>query len=305
MQLEERTVLGATLMALLMLMALSAPLLASSSSAPSAVDVQLWQKNVAPLSPNHLLGTDYLGRDILAEAMWGARASLTVGILAAGIAVTFGSLWGSVSALCGGLVDSIMMRIVDGLLAIPSLILVLAFDSLISAPTLASTLPPPFLSFFRVSFYSHGLLPLITVVGVVSATTWLEAARLSRAQVLSIKSQEYVTAARALGLDLIGMLRRHVLPNAAAVLIVELVLLVSDAVLLEAGLSFLGLGLGPSIPSWGGMLAAAQMSLIQGNWWAALVPGLLITATVLSVNLIGEGWLGRLSQPSLAGRIFR
>src|SRR5262249_23835265 len=247
--------------------------------------------NCPPGTNGHPLGTDHLGRDLFGQAVWGARASLAVGILAAGIAVTIGTLWGSLGALVGGVIDTVMMRIVDGLLSIPPLILLLALQSIVSTPALAEVLPSPLLGILHVTNWSYGLLPLVVVIFVVSATNWLEAARLSHAQVLSIKQQEFIAAAQSIGLATAGMLRRHILPNAAGVIIVEATLLVSDAVLMEAGLGYLGLGLGPGIPSWGGVLASAQMSLIQGNWWAAAVPGLMITTTVLAVNLIGESSL--------------
>lgn len=285
------TISGACLLAALVLMAVLAPQVSTASGGVSSIEVNLASANLPIGAPGHVLGTDYLGRDILAEAMWGARASLAVGILAAGIAVSVGALWGAFSALAGGAVDTVMMRIVDGLLSIPSLIMVLAFQSLISSPQTAQALPAPLLEALRVTSYSNGLLPFFTIVLVIGATAWLEAARVARAQVMSIKSQEYVLAAQALGLGPVGMLCRHLLPNAAVPLVVEATLLVSDAVLIEAGLSFLGLGLGPAIPSWGGMIASAQTSLIQGNWWAAVTPGLLIATLVVSVNLIGEGWL--------------
>ncbi len=290
-RLQARTIGGAILMFFLIATALSAPLLAPSTSDTYPLSVHLSWANLPVGSQGHLLGTDFLGRDLLAEAMWAARASLAVGILAAGLSMTLGALWGSLSALAGGLVDGIMMRIVDGLLAIPNLIMAMALGTFINSLWLQSALPPVALRWLHVTSYSQGLLPLFTVVFVVSATSWLEAARLSRAQVLSIKNKEYFNAAVALGVGTAGMFRRHLVPNAAPVLVLEAALLVSEAVLMEAGLSYLGLGLGPSIPSWGGMLASAQASLLQGNWWAALVPGMFITTTVFAVNLLGEGWM--------------
>ncbi|HEY9869221.1 MAG TPA: ABC transporter permease [Candidatus Obscuribacterales bacterium] len=293
MSMSSATITGITLLAALAAMALLAPWLVPPGSPIHPASIDLSACNCPVGTPGHILGTDHLGRDIFGQAVWGARASLAVGLMAAAVAVSVGSLWGSFSALSGGLVDMIMMRIVDGLLSIPSIVLLLALQALVSTPALAGVLPAPVLEALAVTNYSFGLLPLVTVVLVVSATTWLEAARLAHAQVLAVKQQEYVLAARALGVGASGMLMRHLLPNARVVIVVEAALLVSDAVLMESGLSFLGLGLGPGIPSWGGMLASAQTALIQGNWWAAVVPGLFITATVLAVNLIGEGSLAR------------
>jgi ABC-type dipeptide/oligopeptide/nickel transport system permease subunit len=296
MNMTSTTISGIIILSALAAMALLAPWLAPPGSPLHPASIDLSASNCPIGTPGHVLGTDHLGRDIFGQAAWGARASLAVGLMAAGLAVAIGSLWGSFSALSGGLVDMIMMRIVDGLLSIPSIVLLLALQAVVSTPALAGVLPAPVLEALQVTGYSFGLLPLVTVVLVVSATTWLEAARLAHAQVLAVKQQEYVVAARALGVGTAGMLARHLLPNTRVVIVVEAALLVSDAVLMESGLSFLGLGLGPGIPSWGGMLAAAQTALIQGNWWAAAVPGLLITATVLGVNLLGEGSLARTQQ---------
>lgn len=290
-RLSKRIVFGSVLMALIAALALLAPRLAPITDTYSPLAVHLHSINLPPGSAQHLLGTDYMGRDVFAQAIWGSRASLIVGLIAAVIAVSFGSVWGSLSAFAGGLVDTIMMRIVDGLLSIPSIILLLALNSLLSAPGLVGEFPAAVLAVLRVSSYSYGLLPLVTVVAVISATTWLEAARISRAKITSVKSEEYIESAQSLGMSTARMLFRHLLPNAASVLMVEATLLVSDAVLMESGLSYLGLGLGPSTPSWGSMLSSAQISLTQGNWWAVFIPGLLITSTVGSVNLIGEGWL--------------
>lgn len=293
---SKRIVFGSMVLALIAAMAILAPRLAPVTYEYSPLSVHLDHINLPPNSPGHLFGTDYLGRDVFAEAIWGSRASLIVGIFAALIAVSFGSIWGSLSAFAGGIVDTLMMRIVDGLLSIPSIILLLALNALLSAPSIVAGMPQGLQSLLHITSYSFGNLPIVTVVAVISATTWLEAARISRAKITSVKAEEYIEAAQALGMSTPRMLFQHLLPNAASVLMVEATLLVSDAVLMESGLSFLGLGLGPSNPSWGSMLTAAQISLTQGNWWAVFIPGLLITLTVGSVNLIGEGWLEMLGR---------
>ncbi|MBS1955515.1 MAG: ABC transporter permease [Cyanobacteria bacterium SZAS-4] len=293
---SKRIVFGSLVLALIAAIALLAPRLAPITYEYSPLSVHLDHINLPPYSPEHIFGTDYLGRDVFAEAIWGSRASLIVGIFAALIAVSFGSIWGSLSAFAGGIIDTLMMRIVDGLLSIPSIILLLALNALLSAPSIVAGMPQPLQSLLHITSYSFGNLPIVTVVAVISATTWLEAARISRAKITSVKAEEYIEAAQALGMSTPRMLFQHLLPNAASVLMVEATLLVSDAVLMESGLSFLGLGLGPSNPSWGSMLTAAQISLTQGNWWAVFIPGLLITLTVGSVNLIGEGWLEMLGR---------
>jgi peptide/nickel transport system permease protein len=288
---SKRIVSGLIMLSLLSGAALLAPLLAPRQSELAPLLTDLAHANITPGSMGHLFGTDYLGRDVLAQAIWGARASLGVGILSAIVAVVFGSLWGTLSAFAGGVLDSVMMRVVDGLLSIPNIILLLALNSLISTPGISSTLPPWLLSALHVTSYSYGLLPLFTVIFAISATTWLEAARVTRAKILIVKSEEYITAAKAVGTGIWGMVIKHLLPNAGAVILVEATLLVSDAILMESGLSYLGLGLGASTPSWGTMLNSGQLSLVEGNWWAVLVPGVLITMTVVAVTLAGEGWL--------------
>lgn len=287
-KLDLGTICGAAILLLLVSMALFAPLIAPLASTISPLSINLAEQNLPPFSPNHLLGTDHLGRDLLSQALWGARASLFVGIAAACLASAFGSFWGSLSALLGGKADMLMMRFVDGMLAIPGIVLILLFQSLVSTPSLVHQLPAWLASFLHVTEYSFGYLPVAVVVIIISATSWLEAARLTRAQVLSIMSEDFILAARATGLGHLEMLWKHLLPNASGVIAAETTLLVSDAVLMEAGLGFLGLGLGPDTPSWGHMLGTAQAGLIEGNWWSASVPGLLIAALVLSVNLIGQ-----------------
>lgn len=273
------------------LLAAATPYVTPPQSAFAPVLTQLSRINLPPGSPGHFFGTDYLGRDILSQAMWGTRTSLAVGLVAAVLAAAVGSAWGTISAFAGGIIDGIMMRIVDGLLAIPGIILLLSINSLITTPGLTACMPLWALEALHVSAFSYGLLPLVTVIVAISCTTWLEAARIARGKILSIKSQEYFVAAIALGVGPLRMILRHLLPNAASVLLVETTLLVSDAILMESGLSYLGLGLGPSTPSWGSMLNSGQLSLVQGNWWAVVVPGFLITVTVLAVTLLGEGWL--------------
>jgi peptide/nickel transport system permease protein len=281
-------VFGAFLFLFIVLVAICAPLIAPVDSSSSPFNLDLGAVNLKPLEGNHILGTDSLGRDLFGLAAWGARASLLVGIFSAIAAVTIGSIWGATSALAGGWVEALLMRIVDVLLAIPSIILLLVIDALLADLPYKSFMPKFALDFLGITNYSEGILPIFVVVIVVSATTWLEAARLTRARVQSILQEEYVAAAFALGLDNWSIITKHLLPNAANIILVEATLLVSDAILIEAGLSFLGLGLGPSTPSWGGMLNNAQANLLQGNWWSVVVPGTLIAITVLSIQLITQ-----------------
>lgn len=251
----------------------------------------LGEVNLAPGAVRHLLGTDAIGHDLFKMIIFGAAGSLSVGLLSAAIAVFVGNIWGAFAALVGGAVDSLMMRFVDALLAVPSIILLLTFSAIISASEVTDNLPAPVLALLGVTPYSDGLLPYFVVIVSITATTWLESARVARARVLAIKEEDYVLAAQALGSSFAELMRRHLLPALATTAVVEATLLVGDAIIMESGLSFLGLGLGPATPSWGSMLKDAQSCLIAGNWWAAVLPGLLICFTVISVHYLGQGFL--------------
>jgi peptide/nickel transport system permease protein len=263
-----------------------APFLVPKSSLLSPFVVNLRQRNFSPFDLEHFLGTDDLGRDIFGLAVWGSRASLMVGLSSAFAAVMFGSFWGGLSAILGGYLEEIMMRAVDVLLAIPTIILLLVVEAFIAAFPFDRLLPMPVLRLFGITDYSNGLLPMITVIAVISASSWLESARLTSARIKTLLSEEYIDAAVVAGQNFWQILTSHLLPNSANIIFVEGTLLVADAILMEAGLSFLGLGLGPAMPSWGSMLNGAQASLIQGNWWAVVVPGILITMTVMSIQVL-------------------
>ncbi len=171
---------GVVLISLVFISALLAPVVAPSQSFFWPVPVNLDAINLPPFSAGHFLGTDLIGRDILAEAVWGARMSLVIGIVAAVAAVSIGGIWGALSAFLGGPVDTIMMRAVDGMLAIPNIVLLLTINSLLTATPFIQTFPEWSLRLLKVTSFSSGYLPLFTVIVVISATTWLEAARISR-----------------------------------------------------------------------------------------------------------------------------
>lgn len=258
------------------------------SQNPDGVLVNLNAINMKPASPGHLLGTDSMGRDVFTIAALGARTSLSIGFAAALLAVSFGTVWGALGAMSGRIVGSLMMRVVDSMLSVPSLILLLAFSALINRPEFINHLPNFVEKLLGISNYSLGLLPVVSVVSVIAATSWLEAARITYSRISVIRNEEYIEAARSLGLGTFEILRRHLIPNARGLVLIQATLLVSDAIVMEAGLSFLGLGLGPSTPSWGSMLRQAEADIYFGNWWAPLVPAILISLTVLSVNMLGE-----------------
>jgi peptide/nickel transport system permease protein len=217
-----------------------------------------------PPSAQHWLGSDRNGRDTYARLVTGARVSLSVGVAAVAIIMTIGIALGAAAGYFGGWVDSAVMRCTDMLLAIPQILLLICAAAL-----------------FRPS--------LTTTVVVIGLTSWPGAARLIRGQFLALRSQEYVTAARTIGASAPRIIVQHLMPNAMAVIIVETTLWLSGAILLEASLSYLGLGVQIPTPSWGNMLQDGQSEVLAGAWWLTLFPGLAILVTSLAFNLVGDG----------------
>ncbi len=217
-----------------------------------------------PPSAEHWLGTDRNTRDVYARLIVGARVSLSVGFTAVLIIMSVGTALGAIAGFFGGWVDALIMRFTDILLAIPQILLLISAAALFTAS-------------------------LQTTVIVIGLTSWPGAARLVRGQFLSLRNQEFVTAARAIGATPSQIIRRHLFPNTLAVIIVEATLWLSYAILLEAALSYLGLGVQIPTPSWGNMLQQGQTELLNGAWWLTLFPGLAIFITVLAFNLMGDG----------------
>ena len=231
---------------------------------------------IAPFDPNELhldailkapcaefpLGTDRLGRDVLSRLLYGGRVSLWVGFVAVGISISIGSLLGLVSGYFGGLVDEIVMRFVDIMLCFPSFFLILAV----------------------VAFLEPSLFNIMVVIGL---TSWMGVARLVRAETLTLREREFVSAARLAGTSTWRIMTRHILPNAMAPVTISAILGIGGAILIESGLSFLGLGVQPPQASWGNMLMDGK-SVIEEASWLSLFPGLAILITVLGYNLLGE-----------------
>lgn len=219
-------------------------------------------KDLAP-SLAHPFGTDPFSRDVLSRVIYGARVSLAVAALATGVAVTLGTAYGAVAGYVGGIVDTAMMRVVDALLAIPRVLLLIALLALWRS------------------------LPLWMLVVVLGATGWFGLSRLVRAQVLGIREREYVQAATALGASGWRIVTRHVLPNVLPTVIVAATLGIGQVIVLEAGLSYLGLGVQPPTASWGNIIqdGADQVGTL---WWISLFPGLLIVTTAIACNALGD-----------------
>lgn len=216
-------------------------------------------------SQEHWLGTDELGRDTFTRLIYGGRISLSVGLVSTAIAVIIGVSLGTIGGYHGGLIDTIIMRIVDVFMCFPFFLI---------AIVVASILGP-------------SIWNVMIISGVLG---WTGIARIVRAQVLSLKQQEFIEAARSLGLNSADIIIKHIIPNIVAPIIVYATLGIARGVLSEAGLSFLGLGVKPPTPSWGNMLASAQsMRSLRLHWWLWIPPGSLVFLMILSINFLGDG----------------
>lgn len=263
------TALGGILVGLVVILAVTAPFLRYDPAAINLTAVLL------PPDTHHWMGTDALGRDVFTRMAYGAQISLLVGFVAVGIATVLGIFFGALAGFYGRWVDALIMRFVDVMLCFPSFFLILAV-----------------IAFLEPSIYN--------IMAVIGLTSWMGVARLVRAEFLRLKELEFVSAAKLMGVTDGRLMWRHMLPNALPPVLVSATLGVAGAILVESGLSFLGIGVQPPTPSWGNILTEGKANL-DVAWWLSVFPGCMILITVLGYNLLGEG-LRESLDPKKSGR---
>lgn len=233
---------------------------------------------IAPYGPNdmdmdnvygapgegHLLGTDHLGRDVFSRLLEGGRVTLTVASVSVLLSLVLGVLYGGISGYIGGIVDTVMMRLLEALITIPSLIIILAFQTVMQG----------------------GMWGMALIIGL---TGWLVTARIVRSEFLRLKEAEFVQMATMFGTSIWKTITGHLLRNSVPAIFVVTLFNFAGAIFIEVSLSFLGIGIPPAIPSWGNMLYYAQNDILIGAWWIGLFPGVMIFITILAINFIGEG----------------
>lgn len=212
---------------------------------------------------NHLLGTDNLGRDVFSRLLYGGRISLSVSIFSVIISTVFGVLFGGISGYYGGWLDSLMMRFLDSFLAIPTLIIMLSLQAVIRG----------------------GVLSMIMLIGL---TSWMTTARIVRSQFIALKEANFVKMAHVLGTPSWKIILHHLLQNSFSSIVIVAIFNCANAILTEATLSFLGIGIPLHVPSWGNMLYNAQNDILIGAWWIGVFPGMMIVISLLSINFLGE-----------------
>ncbi len=260
---HRMAVVGLVILALLVLGVIAVPLVS-----PYTYDQQDLSNMFGGPTSAHLLGTDELGRDTLTRLMYAGRISLLVSFTAMVLTIAIGTVVGVVSGFFGGWVDAVSMRIVDLMLSLPTLPLLIIFSKMVGTT-------------------GHVGIVVLNMVIILTIFGWMPAARLVRGTVLSLRGQDFVEAARALGASNIRIMFRHLVPNSMAPIIVQATLSVGAFIITESALSFLGLGIQPPVPSWGNMLYGVQQYM-WSNPWLAIYPGACIFLTVLSLNFIGD-----------------
>ena len=255
---NRAAMIGGITILLLIILAVFAPWIAPYSYSYQNLDI-----GASPPSAEHLLGTDVLGRDLLSRLLYGARISLLVGFVATGVALVIGVSWGIIAGYFGGRVDSIMMRLVDVLYGLPFIIFIILL----------------------MVIFGRNIWLLFAAIGAVE---WLTMARIVRAQVIGLKNQEFVQAAQVMGVSNFSMFRRHILPNILGPIAVYATLTIPQVMLLEAFLSFLGLGIQPPMSSWGTLIRYGVESM-EEHYWLLIYPGLTFTITLFALNFFGDG----------------
>lgn len=263
------------LLALFVLIALIGPELVPHDPLKGSLRARLEPPVWAGGSADHLLGTDRLGRDMLARLVAGARISLTVCVVVIAIAGGIGTAIGTLSGYVGGWLDRVLMRLVDLALSLPVILLALLIGA-VSGPSFGN------------------------IVLVISLVLWSQYARMARGETLRVRNEDYVDLARTSGLGHTRIIARHILPNIAPSLIVVATLQVGVVIVLEASLSFLGVGVPPPNPSWGSMVAEGRAYVVTA-WWVSLFPGIAILLVVMAVNIVGDALTDRIN-PALRGR---
>ena len=256
--LNRAAMIGGITILLLIVLAIFAPWIAPYSYSYQNLDI-----GASPPSAEHLLGTDVLGRDLLSRLLYGARISLLVGFVATGVALVIGVSWGIIAGYFGGRIDSVMMRIVDVLYGLPFIIFIILL----------------------MVIFGRNIWLLFAAIGAVE---WLTMARIVRAQVIGLKNQEFVQAAQVMGVSNFSMFRRHILPNILGPIAVYATLTIPQVMLLEAFLSFLGLGIQPPMSSWGTLIRYGVESM-EEHYWLLIYPGLTFTITLFALNFFGDG----------------
>ena len=255
---NKAAMVGGSILIILILCAIAAPWIAPYPYAYQDLDL-----GAAPPSAQHILGTDILGRDLFSRILYGARVSLLVGFVATSVALVIGVSWGIVAGFFGGKIDSVMMRIVDILYGLPFIIFVILL---------------------MVIFGSN----LWLLFGAIGAVEWLTMSRIVRGQVIGLKNQEFVLAAKAMGVSNFSMFRRHLLPNILGPIAVYATLTIPQVMLLESFLSFLGLGIQPPMSSWGTLIKDGVESMEEYSW-LLVYPGITFTVTLFALNFFGDG----------------
>ncbi len=275
---NKPAVVSACFLAVLIALVLLWPMIA-----PYAWDA-ITDAQFEPPGAKHWFGTDVHGRDLLTRVMFGARVSLLVGVVGAGVALVIGVTWGAVAGYVGGRMDGVMMRFVDVLYALPSIIFVIVLLTALKEPATRALD-----AVFGAKMAAQASMVLL--FAGLGAVSWLTMARIVRGQVLALRGRAFVDASRSLGAGHARILWHHILPNVWGIVIVYLTLTVPSVILYESFLSYLGLGIQPPMASWGSLVAegAGQLNSVRIYWWLVVFPSALLVTTLLALNFVGDG----------------